>query len=107
MKLFKRTVASVLALLFVFSLSAVMPKAADAEKWTFIDGINITRSVNTAIIYRGINSTGQNQWGHNVVVDAEGTVTDIIQGSSPNLKTYTITWLFPRREPRSNGLRIT
>ncbi|MBQ9848428.1 MAG: family 10 glycosylhydrolase [Clostridia bacterium] len=80
MKLFKRTVASVLALLFVFSLSAVMPKAADAEKWTFIDGINITRSVNTAIIYRGINSTGQNQWGHNVVVDAEGTVTDIIQG---------------------------
>lgn len=79
MKLIKRTVVSVLALLFLLSFPATAT-AAESEKWTFIDGINITRSVNTAIIYRDIKSTGQNQWGHNIVVNADGVVTDIIQG---------------------------
>lgn len=52
----------------------------EAEKLLFIDGENVTREVNTAIVYRGVASTGQSQWGHDIVVDADGTVTDIIEG---------------------------
>lgn len=89
MKLIKRTAALILATLLLLSFTTVT-SAAESEKWTFIDGINITRSVNTAIIYRDIASTGQNQWGHNIVVNADGTVTDIIQGGDTEGSDLTV-----------------
>ncbi len=75
----KKIIALAITAALLLSLGALFPLAAE-EQWIFIDGINITRSVNTAVIYRDISSTGQNQWGHNIVVSAENTVTDIIEG---------------------------
>ncbi|MGI6717185.1 MAG: glycoside hydrolase family 10 protein [Eubacteriales bacterium] len=66
---------------------SIVPVAAFADdggqnnqREFFIDAINATRWDNTSVIYTGIPTTGQNQYGHNVVVDKNGKVTDIIPG---------------------------
>ncbi len=54
--------------------------AAEGENWIFIDGENITRGINMAVVYYGVESTEQTLWGHDVVIDANGVVTNIIEG---------------------------
>lgn len=78
-----KTLCSVTALalllpLFIFGSTAVV--ATDEENWVYIDGENVTRGINTAVIYYGVESTEQTLWGHDVVVDSDGFVTNIIEG---------------------------
>ncbi len=76
----KKLFALVLAicLLPVFGLFA----KADNSTHCYIDGENISCGINMAVIYTGIESTGQSLWCHNIVVDADGSVTDIFEGGS-------------------------
>ena len=77
---FKKLISFLLVLMMLF---AVLPSIASADGndgWIYIDGINITRVADTAIIYRGIATTGQSPWGHDVIVDSENVVTEIIEG---------------------------
>lgn len=76
----KRFFSVITALLMLVPLLCIIPSAEDEENWVYINGINITRNADTAIIYKDIASTGQTQWGHDVVVDSENTVIDIIEG---------------------------
>ncbi len=76
----KRLLSACLAVLTLFTLLSVVPSAAEEDSWIYINGENITRRADTAIIYRGIGSTGQTQWGHDVIINEEWVVTDIIEG---------------------------
>lgn len=79
MRSIKKLLSLSLAVLMLFSVLCVFANAEEDEKWLYIDGENITRAVNTAIIYKGVATTGQNSRGYNVVVDKDGNVTDIIE----------------------------
>ena len=72
------TAIALLLPLFIFG--GTLALAADEENWVYIDGENVTRGINTAIIYYGVESTEQTLWGHDIVVDADGFVTNIIEG---------------------------
>jgi len=75
----KKLLSLSLAVLMLFSVLCVFANAEEDEKWLYIDGENITRAVNTVIVYKGVATTGQNSRGYNVVVDKDGNVTDIIE----------------------------
>ena len=70
-----------LAVLILCSVFAFVP-TAETSAYLFIDGENVTRLVNTAVIYRGISSTGQNQWGQNAVADASGKIIAVYEGGN-------------------------
>lgn len=72
------TVFALLLPIMLFSGKIVL--AEENEKWIFIDGENVTRGINTAIAYYGVDSTEQTLWGHDIVIDADGFVTNIIEG---------------------------
>lgn len=78
MNLSKKLLAALLACFMMITATAVFPSAAD-EDFVFIEGENITRGLNMAVIYRNIKSTNQNQWGYNIVIDNQNKVTDIIK----------------------------
>ncbi|MBE6692750.1 MAG: hypothetical protein E7586_05460 [Ruminococcaceae bacterium] len=44
----------------------------------FVDAVNGTRWADYLCIYKDIEHTGQNEWGYNVIVDGNGTVTEKI-----------------------------
>ena len=75
----KKIFSLILCICLVVPLFCLEIDAAEDDKWLFIDGENLTRTVDSAIIYRNIESTKQNQWGNNVVCDAEGVVTSFIE----------------------------
>ncbi len=78
MKFIKKAVAFLTA--FILSLPCFnIFSLAEGERWLFIDGENITRSVNTAVIYDSGDTTGQNERGFSVVIDAEGIVTAVYE----------------------------
>ncbi len=81
MKFTKRILAVILVMLFVLPFSLFNVSAAN-EKWTFIDGENITRQINTAVIYKGLESSGQTRWGLNIAIDKDGTVTALYAGGN-------------------------
>lgn len=76
----KRAAAALLAFAVAIPLALLCAGAEENEGWLYIDGENITRTVNSAVIYRGIPSTGQSQWGANAVIDAEGRVASVYEG---------------------------
>ncbi len=78
----KRILCVLTALLLLLPLICINSFAADSSKWTFIDGENITRQVNTAVIYRGIPNSGQTRWGMNLLLDESGTVTALYAGGN-------------------------
>ncbi len=88
MKLFRKAVTMLLSLLLVFPISIYIPSATDgdasvpSESYIFVDGENITRRINTVVVYYGKESTGQTQWGHNIVLSPDGMVTSIIEGGA-------------------------
>lgn len=67
-------------LLPVLLLGNTVAFAAEGENWIFIDGENITRGINMAVAYYGVPSTEQTLWGHDIVIDADGYVINIIEG---------------------------
>lgn len=81
MKVVKKSLSAILALLLLIPFVAFSATAEDEERFMFIDGENIIRQTNTAVIYRGSETVTLNSRGHDVVVDAEGKVTDIREGT--------------------------
>src|SRR5690554_2675412 len=76
----KRILITITFFFAVFlNVSTLKLNASEEAKSYFVDGVNMTRWADTAMVYIGIDNTGQNQWGHNIVVNAEGQVTSIIQ----------------------------
>lgn len=73
----KRAVIFTVAVIMLFQTVCIFPTATENDPWTFIDGENIHRQVNTAVIYRGVDSTGQDRWGCNIIIGADGIVSAV------------------------------
>ncbi len=81
MKLFRNFTALALTLVLLLPCFCFGTFAADGD-WLFIDGENINREVDSAIVYCGVETTNQNKWGYNLVLDSENKVTAIIEGGN-------------------------
>ncbi len=79
MKRFINILSILLALALMLPTAVIFVNAAPTENWLFIDGVNITRQVDFAVIYRGVERTGQNQWGFDIIVDGENKVTSVVK----------------------------
>lgn len=78
----KRFIAVLLATVFCVPLFDYGAAAAGKTLASPADGVNVTRWADLMIVYKDIPSTGQNEWGYNVVVDSSFRVTDIIKPGS-------------------------
>ena len=86
----KRIISLLLSLLVLLPLLCIAPLAEDENSFIFVNGENITRYSDTVVIYRNVGSTGQTQWGHNIIVDADGIVTDIVEAGLPEAEDLTV-----------------
>lgn len=73
-------------LLFLLAFAMILPafsvsaaELPESKNWLFIDGVNVTRQIEYAVVYRNTDRTGQNRWGYDVIVDAENKVTQIVK----------------------------
>ncbi|PKM62703.1 MAG: hypothetical protein CVU97_03995 [Firmicutes bacterium HGW-Firmicutes-21] len=73
----KKLLAFLLLISLMFAFIPMTVTASDTMSF-YIDGVNCTRWADYTVIYKDIDSTRQNQWGHNIVVDHNGKVTRII-----------------------------
>ena len=105
----KRVYAMLLAAMMItpFATNFVKAEENSKDRVYFIDAVNATRWADTSVVYFGKATTEQNQYGHNVVVGADGKVTEIIPGGDikgQNLKIpaggmvvsatgYKVSWL--------------
>ena len=71
---------------------AAPASAAASEKAavTIADGVNVTRWDNFLVVYKDIAATGQNEWGHNIVVDADSQVVRILEGGDAAGKNLAV-----------------
>lgn len=82
----------------VFFLAALLtgtasPIFAAAEEDTFVipvDSVNGTRWEDTLVVYMDRATTGQNQWGWNVVVSADGKAVEKIEGGDTRGKDLAV-----------------
>jgi len=86
----KKLLSICLASLMLLTLFAVSPLAAEDDNFIYIYGENIIRRADTAIIYRGIASTGQTAWGHDIVINQDWVVTDIIESGASEGENLSI-----------------
>lgn len=83
-----RILAALLAVLFCW---VWIPAIADEEVVMIpVDSVNGTRWENTLVLYQGRETTEQNEWGYNVVVDASGKVIEKIPAGDIRGKQLTI-----------------
>ncbi len=70
------------ALLALMLCTIFIPAKADEEETLMIhvDSVNGTRWADTMVVYRDRETTEQNEYGYNVIVDASGKVTEKIPG---------------------------
>ncbi|MFR5863725.1 MAG: hypothetical protein ACLUFV_00075 [Acutalibacteraceae bacterium] len=52
--------------------------------------MNVTRWDNFLVVYKDIAATGQNEWGHNIVVDADSQVVRILEGGDAAGKNLAV-----------------
>ena len=71
---------------------AAPASAAASEKAavTIADGVNVTRWDNFLVVYKDIAATGQNEWGHNIVVNADSQVVRILEGGDAAGKNLAV-----------------
>lgn len=81
MHISKKIIAFFVAVLTVFSSFCIFVSADTEGLNIFIDGVNIMRTADSAIVYVDVASTKQDRWGHDVVVDKNGKVTKIISSN--------------------------
>ncbi len=74
----KRTLSLLLAVVMTTLIFPLGALGLNDGNWIFISGENITRQTDMAVIYRGVETTGQNQWGHDIIVGGDGRVMKII-----------------------------
>lgn len=77
----KRIVCLLTALLLLTVPFAVFAAEEDGTRVFFVDSLNGTRWADYLCVYKGIEHTGQNEWGDNVIVNSEGIVTEKIPGA--------------------------
>ncbi len=77
----KKAGALFTAVFLLLPLFCLMPSAEGEEKFTFIDGENVVRQTNTAVLYQGSESVTLNSRGHDIIVGADGGVTKIYEGT--------------------------
>lgn len=71
----------------VFSVTAF---ANDDTAVFNVDSLNGTRWADYLCVYRDVPTTGQNEWGENVVVNSEGIVTEKIPGADVRGKNLAV-----------------
>lgn len=76
----KHLLISVLIFALLMPIFTVFP-SAQGENWMFIHGENTLRKTDSAVIYFGNDSIILNSRGHDVVIDGEGYVTEIFEGT--------------------------
>lgn len=92
MSLKNKVFAILLAVLTLtpFAADFVRAEKNSRERVYFIDAVNATRWADTSVVYFGKATTEQNEYGHNVIVDADGKVTEIIPGGDIKGKNLKI-----------------
>lgn len=80
------------AFLSFYLLAAAFDVSAFADDQTVyhVDSLNGTRWADYICVYKGIERTGQNEWGENVVVNSEGVVTEKIPGADIRGKNLAV-----------------
>ena len=73
-----KKIISVIAAILIILPIFVCFASADEDKYIFIDGENITRLANSAVIYKDVKSTKQSKWGFDVVVGSDGKITKTV-----------------------------
>lgn len=92
-KTFYRSVAAAMALfgLCTFSIGFVAAEGADGGTLIFhVDSVNGTRWEDTMVVYRDRAATGQNEWGVNVTVGADGKAIEVITSGDIRGKNLAI-----------------
>ena len=92
-KTFYRSVAAAMALfgLCTFSIGFVAAEGADGGTLIFhVDSVNGTRWEDTMVVYRDRAVTGQNEWGVNVTVGADGKAIEVITSGDIRGKNLAI-----------------
>ncbi len=77
----RRIACIILAMLLLTVPFAVFAAEDDGTRVFFVDSLNGTRWADYLCVYKGIEHTGQNEWGDNVIVNSEGIVTEKIPGA--------------------------
>lgn len=83
-----RVCAVLLAILLCGIWTPVMAK--EETIMIHVDSVNGTRWADTLVVYRDRETTEQNEWGENVIVDASGKVTEKIPGGDLRGKNLAI-----------------
>ena len=90
MKVSIKFIAIITALLTVFPLLCFNAFSEGEKNYTFINGENITRQNDSAVIYSGTDTITLNSRGYDVVLDSDGVVTEIFKGSLGSDRVITI-----------------
>lgn len=77
----KRFIMIILSVFILVSGNALSALADDESVVFHVDSLNGTRWAEYLCVYRGIEHTGQNEWGENIVVNSDGIVTEKIPGA--------------------------
>lgn len=77
---FMRGISLLLAVILTSLSAGFFASAENTVVSTVADGINVTRWADLMVVYTDRPTTGQNQYGHNCVIDSNGICTEIILG---------------------------
>ncbi len=91
-RLFKKYTFMLLSALILLPAAAVDSCAINGNETYIVpvDSLNGTRWADIMVVYKDRASTLQNQWGWNIVVGANGIVTDMIEGGDERGKNLAI-----------------
>lgn len=92
MRFFKKYTSLLLSALMLLPAATVGSYALSDSKTYIVpvDSVNGTRWADIMVVYKDRATTLQNQWGWNIVVDAGGVVTDMIEGGDERGKNLAI-----------------
>lgn len=77
----KRIIIAIAAVLIVMPCFSFAVSGEESETVIYhVDSLNGTRWADLICVYKDVASTGQNEWGENIVVNSEGIVTEKIPG---------------------------
>ena len=86
----RRTIPIFLSLAMLFGIVGTIQAIGADTVVEHVDSVNGTRWANYICVYKDIVSTGQNEWGENIVVSADGKVTDKIPGGDGRGKDLAV-----------------
>lgn len=90
MKIYTKIIALLTAILTVFPLLCFNVFSEGERNYTVVDGENVYRQNDSAVIYSGTDTITLNSRGYDVVLDSDGIVTEIFKGSLGSDRVITI-----------------